>query len=317
MHISSITIKRKLAKALERFSFGKRAPLAKADPRSQSWARSVRSYEEVPSVYRSFLDALPGSDTSPFPYTVLTPIYIGIYGKAEHERLVCATGSHIHVLERIEDRFTPTSYRLDCISFVETGIILLHAWISIHGLSDTGLASSTTLVFNSVADQVMAPLVECMRSTVACTQGTDVHKGRASLNYLATVNYKFMRYGKRSIRPDDNLGEIIYQPEIHLDLLRWPLFHLSRSISPAHLVILTDRELILIRDDDSQSWLQGSPHGAIRTYVPRNKIKSAGLGIQNNLLLFTITLADNLHIQSLFEESKKAELERLLLHLNA
>lgn len=51
-------------------------PLLAADEQTRlSWLKVIRSYAEVPDVYRSSFAALVGD--SPFPYTVLTPSYAG------------------------------------------------------------------------------------------------------------------------------------------------------------------------------------------------------------------------------------------------
>src|SRR5512146_1111766 len=129
-------MKRLLAKAPAYFRSPRGAHPAPAGPRTQSWAQLIRSCEEVPKVYRAFFDALPASETDPFPYTVLTPAFKGVRGKPERERLACIVGAEIHLLERIEDRFACTSYRLGDIAYIESGVILLYSWITIHGLSD-------------------------------------------------------------------------------------------------------------------------------------------------------------------------------------
>jgi hypothetical protein len=310
-------MKTTLVKVLAHLGFSGNTRLAPADPRSQSWARLARSYEEVPNVYRAFLDALPANEASPFPYTLLTPTFKGIYGKPEHERLVCAAGSHIHVLERIENRFASTSYHIDNISYVECGVILLYAWITIHGLADSGLVSSTTFAFNTVTDHIMYPLIVRMRSAQGYATVVDHGADRPRLSYLADLNFKFMSYGERSLLPGENVVQIIYQPEIRREVLGALGFQLSRSISPAHVVILTDREIILLRDDDSQRWLRGSPHGAIWAYVPRQRIGSVTLGSRdNNMLSLSIDLRGDLRIESMFESSKADQLESLLQWLN-
>lgn len=288
-----------------------------ADPRTQSWAHVVGSHEDVPDVYKSFFDALPTNEEAPFPYTVLTPTFKGIYRKPEPERLVCAAGSSIHILERIEGDFHRTSYRLDAICSVETGLILLHSWITIHGFSDRGVFVSTTLIFNSVTDHVMAPFVERVRSATVCHNDADLRMERTQFSYLAEANFKFMSYAERSISPGERVVQTIYQPEIRLELLRLLGFSLARPVSPAHLCILTDSELILISDDDSQRWLHGSPHGAIWTYMPLKKIASVSLSSQeSDVLALSVRLHGDLLIEPLFEASKEAELKRLLRQLN-
>ena len=287
------------------------------DSCARSWAIPLKSYQEIPEVYRSFLDALPPSEMDPFPYTALTPTFRGIHHKPEHERLVCKAGDRIHVLERLGDGFAPTTYCLDSISCVELGTILLYSWITVNGCSVDGRPVSSTLMFNSTTDHVMAPFVEHIRSAWR-GDGAEIRQGGNRFAYLAAANRKFMSYAERSVPPGEFVIQSIYQPPIRRNLLSLPGFSFSRLISTAHLCILTNDELILIRDDDSQRWLRGSPHGAIWHYVPRSKIRSASIDV-NGKDVFTLSLClfGGFQIESLHHASKRDEVEQLLHGINS
>jgi len=283
---------------------------------SESWAQAVASYQELPASYIPFFDALRDAERTPFPYTVLTPTFKG-HRKQENEKLVCRVGENVWVLEKIRDGLSSTCFPLADICYVENGMILLHSWITIHGVNSTGVPTSATLKFNSVTDHVMAPLVESMRPSLT-GQGVPV-AGRDSsqFDYLARQSFKFRSYAEATIRPDEPVVETILQPEICSKLVRLSFVSLSRAVAPAHLTILTDCELIDIRDDISQRWLNGHPHGGIWTYVPLSRIVSISLGSQKkNTLVLSIWLPGKQRFDSVFEASARAELERLIEHVN-
>jgi len=283
------------------------------DPRSRSWARQVNSYADLPEIYCAFLGGLSSLQGQPFPYTVLTPTFKDGHGCPENERLLCSMGRDVHVLEMINGLLHTTTYPPEGITFLEWGIILLHAWITIHGQDSEGRFQSTTLRFNSVTDHIMTPFVERLRPVTTGDAKADLATERSRFNYLAQTHFKFMSYGRGSIRPGANVFRILLQPQIRREMLRLLGFSISRLVSPAHLTILTDSELILIRDDDSQRWTKGSPHGAIWTYVPRTKIIETSLSsAADGTQLLSIDLPGDLRIQALFDGSQGPDLEQML-----
>jgi len=283
---------------------------------SESWAQAVASYPELPATYKPFFDALPDAERTPFPYTVLTPTFKG-HRRPENEKLVCRIGASVWVLEKIGDRLSSTCFPLADICYVENGMILLHSWITIRGVNSNGVLTSSTLKFNSVTDRVMAPLVEAMRPSLTGPGAPAAGRDSSQFAYLATQSFKFRSYAQATIRPGESVVQTILQPEIRSKLVRLAFVSLSRAVAPAHLTILTDCELIDIRDDISQRWLNGHPHGGIWTYVPLSRIVSISLDSKKkNTLVLSVCLPGRQHFDSVFEASARAELERLIEHVN-
>src|SRR5512135_1850733 len=142
-----------------------------------SWARVAESYDEVPAVYRDWLDPLiRGRET--FPYVVLTPTYEGYFHR-ENEKLVCLLDRSLHIVERARERLVPTTYLIDDIGTIEAGSILLRAWLTVRGLAESGIVSSTTLKFNTVSDRLFAPFLTEIRSGSYPPSGTSLDAERA------------------------------------------------------------------------------------------------------------------------------------------
>jgi hypothetical protein len=286
------------------------------DTRARTWARRVESLRDLPELYRPYFDSLPAERMEPFPYTVLTPTFKDIPRRAEREKLVCLLGDELLILEHLDDRLAQTRFPLSGRCFVERGVILLQAWITIRGETSGGGAQSATLRFNSVTDHIMAPFVDRLRPSPAVTSAVDLDAERQRFNYLAQTHYKFYSHGRSSIQPGARVQHILLQPEIrrtHFALLGYSL---SRRLSPAHLIVLTDTELILIRDDESQYWLKGAAHGAIWSYVARNLITSLALTPgQHGLLMLQVKLKDGTALQAAFESSAEPELRHLIQQL--
>jgi hypothetical protein len=298
-------------------SFGKeKLPvLTAAEQTRLSWARRVKSYDDLPELYKGFFDALPPHERNQFPYTVLTPTFKG-FRKPENEKLICMPGERVCVLESIENKVLPVCYPLADINYVEAGAILLYAWITINGLDEQGQLASSTLKFSAVTDSLLAPYVESMRPRISEAREAYLWTETDHFDSLANTNFKFMSYAKKSIRPGEKVIQSLFQPEIRTELFKLYAVTISRSVSPAHLSILTDSELIIIRDDESQRWLQGVRNGGIWTYIPLSKVSSVSLSHkEQNLLVLSICLPENQHVDCLFQDSRKGKVERLLSQL--
>lgn len=275
-----------------------------------SWARAVESYDQLPETYKEFFKTFLG-DTSTFPYAVLTPTFEGFI-RRENEKLILGLDSKIYVLERVRDKLTSTCYPLDGINYVEVGTILLKSWIRISGVADNGALTSSTLRFNAVTDYLFTPILSKMRP--ASTPGdTDQNSERAKFDYLVHLNFKFMNYARRSLVPGEKVIHTILQPEICATILTLFGRSLFRTISAAHLDILTDKELIMIRDKNNIGRSDNTRYGGIWNYIPLDRIMSVSLTpSKNNLLVLSIHLPQDDHIDSLFSVSNQQEVELFL-----
>jgi hypothetical protein len=178
--------------------------------------------------------------------------------------------------------------------------------VIISGVNSDGVPTSSTLTFNSVTDHIMAPFVACMRPAANAERAVHLGADASRLNLPREVSFKFRNYAERSIRPGERVTQTVLQPEIRGEIMRLFGLSLSKSISPAHLTVLTDCELINIRDDDSQRWMKGSPHGGIWTYIPLGKIASVSVsGRENDLLVLSIRPLGDLRINSVFLASNE------------
>lgn len=274
--------KRSLLARMVAAVWGREQPALLDDPCASTWAREVKCYGELPEIYQPPFGKLLSHRAGPFPYTVVMPTFKGGSRRPQTERLVFKLGREIHVLVDSEGGLGAARYPIESIEFVERGSILLHAWITICGQDSEGELRSTTLRFNAVTDHIMAPLIEAMRAPAACGSSADLAGERRRFDFLGASHFKFMSYAKASIRPGARVIQCAFQPERRSKLIRLFSISVSRLESPAHLAILTDSELILIRDDATQRWSKGPPHGAIWTYIPRRQITNTWLSSGSN-----------------------------------
>ncbi len=126
------------------------------------------------------------------------------------------------------------------------------------------------------------------------------------------VNYKFMNYAKRSLLGGEKVVHAILQPEIRKSLLTILGKTYYRTLDPTHMSILTDRELIMIREETRKSG--DDRYGGIWQYIPLHKI--AGLSVNEKdggLLALAIQLPHNAQFEYLFQPSVQQELDQLVV----
>ena len=283
-----------------------------------SWARVAEFYDEIPSAYRAWLDPLIRGRES-FPYIVVTPTYEG-YFRRENEKLVCMLDGTLHIVERARDRLVPASYRLDDISTLEVGAILLRAWITVRGLATGGVPSSSTLRFNTVTDRLFAPFVSAFRLGSRPPAGAVSDAERAKFDELLTRNYKFMNYSRGSLMPGEVVQCYVLQPEIRERLFRLFGRSLSRCVSPTHIAILTDRELIVISEESGSVWQSfgAVKYGGIWQHVPLERISSASLTTrEDGRINLAVHLPRDERLDMLFSPAGRAEVESLVERLDS
>lgn len=281
--------------------------LSAAEQTRQAWAKRLYSLAEVPEIYRGFFNTLPL-----FPYTVLTPSYEGFLVKV-NPKLVCSFDNQIYVLEYRSNRLEVTCYPVQQVSYIEAGTILLKSWIKISGVTPNGLASST-FQFSSVTAYLLYPIIEPIRLTSPSSNlPTDLQTERDKFDYLLNLHFKFMNYARHSILPGEQVVASLLQPEIQtrvLTLLNKTFYH---TISPAHLSILTDRELITIKEDVEIQTGHGTRYGGIWTYIPLNKITGMTLAERDSATLtLSIHLPENDEVSFIFTMGNRSELEQFV-----
>ena len=279
-----------------------------------SWSKVIEFYEFLPDIYKGFFEAQI-VDGQQFPYTVFTPSFVKSRGKTT-EKVVCDFNDAIHILEKKGSQVITKSYPYATIYTLEVGSILLSSWLTISGVTSTGAAGVSTVEFNTSSTRHFAPFLTKLRPA---SQGADEIKLRAEkdkFNYLSTLNFKFMNFGRNSQVYGGTVLQIVLQPEIKEPI--WAMLGnmFQQTISTAHLTILTNQELILIRDIGGDKDVRKRHYGGIWEYIPLRSLKSVTWSeTKNGWLTFSITVFPNRTIEKLFAVSSKPELEQLCAQL--
>lgn len=280
-----------------------------AEQTKSSWARRVPSYAAAPPAYQEFFEPLQATGQD-LPYAVLAPSYEGFLHRAT-EKLVCAFGQAIHVLEKSGNTFEATRFPLAGISDVQVRTVLLDAHVKICGLTEHGAPACCTIRFNAVTDYLFRPIVEWIRRAILGAGDVPQDSQRERFDHLVRVNYKFMNYARHSLLPGEQVIQSILQPEIRESALSLLGKTYYRTLSPTHMSILTAGELITIREEHRRGQ---DRYGGVWDYVPLNKIVSLSLSEKGTGLLgLSIGLPAGASLDCLFQASAKRDLEQLIM----
>lgn len=276
----------------------------------RTWAIRLKTFEDVPEEFKS---AFPDA-AKPFPYTVLIPEDKLSRANKRNKQMICAYDDHFVLLEQIDDETESVSVQFADVFYLERGMILLHSWLEIVTAS-----GSYTLTFNTTNEALFNPIIEKIRQGMSGDRALVVTNGGekgtpdlAQFDYLESVNYKYLNYGRKSIRPTDAVVSIAYQPEQTIKELSFFQQTIFRRYKTSHLAILTAQELILIREPTSIRTNRDNTDGGIFTYIPRRQIRniSFAAGGENAPCIMEIALPENEFLACEFSSANE-ELKRL------
>lgn len=297
--------------------------LSAAEQTRQSWARPIQSVDEIPIAYRNYLETHFPAPEACLP-AVLTPTFSGFL-RQDNEKLVFAHAESLYILERTPAAVLPAVFPFSEINLIEVGVILLKAWLLVRGLVDGQLRSST-LRYNSVTGYLFDPLISGIRSALSEARSgrqdaslVDLRQEKARFDPLRKQHFKFMNYARKSLLPGARVITYSLQPEIRrprFTVLGHPLF--QRMLDTTHLCILTEGELIVIRDDPSS--VRSSDHtryGGVWDYLPLRHVLAAELQARADALALALHLSGNDCLEVLFSTDRRAEAEQLCAQVKA
>lgn len=285
-----------------------------SDQRAEwTWAKVIGSYEALPEPYWETLGSLLGGGRG-FPYIVLTPAY-DTFRTRVSEKLACVMDCEIHVLERSGKVVTTTCYPIESIRYVEVSSILLDYQVKIHGLTNQGVQASSIFRCSAATDYLFTPVLRKIRMCGALQQGLTDVRDTAPFDPWYRLNFKFMNFARSSLLGGEKVVCAVLQPEIKVERFRIPGKTYYRTVFPTHTCILTNRELILIREEALQD--RKDKYGGIWDFIPLDKIASLAVSSKNgHLLALCIRLLTNEEFECLFEEAAAKEVDELAVRFH-
>jgi hypothetical protein len=276
----------------------------------EAWTSLIEAYEDVPEIYRDAFEQLV-LDHARFPYTLLAPSLIKSMGRTT-EKLIVDAREAIHLLERNGSQVIKKSYPYQNIFTVELGSILLGSWLTISGTDNTGAEANSTIDFNTSSLPLYSIFIDKLRPAPSSYEETQLKTEKDKFDYLSTSSFKLMNYGRESLVCGERVTQILLQTEIKRPV--WAVLGnwIDQTVSPAHLTILTDLELILIEDVTHDRKVSQAKYGGIWQYIPLHSIKTAAWReMKSGWITFSINISPDKIIEKLFEASHRNEIEQL------
>jgi hypothetical protein len=282
-----------------------------------AWTKVIESYEAIPASYASFFEAQHQAN-QPLPYLVLTPPLDKAQFKST-EKLLYEANEALWILERVGSQVVAKSYPYQTLQRLEMGNVLLYSWLTLRGLTSEGLASSTTIEYNpAVGEQHLEVFIKKLRPNLPPTDEAEFSAEKNKFNPLSTLNFKLMNFGRSSLVRGAKVIQILFQPEIRTTRWKFLNWTFSRLITPAHLAILTDREIILIQDKPSTKELPGGKYGGVWQYLRLNSLAAVSLAeTGEQRVTLRLELTSNETLEKIFAASSQPELEQFVSQLQA
>ncbi len=231
----------------------------------ESWAQIIASRAALPAIFR---DSIPADGA--LPYTVHLPD-VGLGLRREKLKLVCLYSDCISIPENARSgAIVSVNYHLDSIHRIIHGTIFLHSWIELHGLVE-GKPKASTITYNTIGEDALKPIIAALRKSTRGAKGG--RSSRPEFAFLNRANLKFYRYISAEVLPDETVAQVLYQPELRARALH--IF--PRVLVPRHIVVLTDKEIVLMRDADwRMSKASGRfSYGIVRSFIPLKDVEDA------------------------------------------
>jgi hypothetical protein len=280
-----------------------------------SWPREIKSYEELPEAFRDIFD-LYFLNPTPFPYTIFElPDRWG--RRKANAKLIVACKDVIYIFEKNKKEVSGTHFCFKDIDYVENGTVLLHSWMTLNGVSDRG-RSSLAVEYNTVVENMFKHIVEKFRIAANNLDQSELQKGllkneHRKFDYLSTINFKYMNFSRRSIMPGEKVIQIVFQPDLRVKVYKF----FQKMLLFTHILILTDHELIIVKDDESLKRTHVVRYGGIWNYIPLSNITSLTLRDHETdpTTDLEITLAHGGKLNSTFSLELKSQVEQLISEL--
>lgn len=271
-------------------------------------AKVLDTLERIPEVYREFFEPYHSAGET-LPYAVLTPAYKAP-GETITAKLVCVIDHTFYVLEEKDNSLTKVSYPIDEINYVEVIHRPADMIVKINGFTNLGLLTTSVFGCDKTTDNILAPLFRPIRLRIDSLNEKAPSRRMERLDRWKELNAQVIDMARHCLMTGETVIESVLQPEI-----RPSIFSLDKVLrgdrSPTHICILTDKELVMIREDPSLG--KKDQYGGVCNFIPLNKIHSLVTSQKgDDLLVVSTSIAGGNTFESLFDLSIQNDVNRFL-----
>ncbi|MTI58340.1 hypothetical protein [Geosporobacter ferrireducens] len=267
------------------------------------WARRIEGFEDIPNHFKEYFQVFVKDDG--LPYTILAPEHRWGRRKA-NEKMICIHEKYISYLERNNHKIVHKVYPLEDIIQIEHGKILLYSWIKISACIDNAL-DCFIVEYNTVTEFLFAEVITIIRTSIGTLNELLYKKEKSDIDKIELLEYKFKNYARYCLLPESEVIGLVFQQKIKKRCLGF----LHKNISPTHLVMLTNKELIIIKEDDKMT-KSTSAYCQIYNYIPLNKIKMLTVNRDSGtMIMLRIQLINETRVQIKYEPAQENALYQM------
>jgi len=247
---------------------------------TQYWSAVIREYKDIPIEYSIYFPII----SKELPYIIRIPEIKVPRELKRYEKLFCIYDEKVRVLEKKQGVVSKQEFPLDSITYMVHGELLLYSWLDIHAV-----AGGVRIPYNTVNDGIFNPIITAIRRKLfketRLRYNNEEHELELDkLDYLRERSYKFFNFGQRALLPGAVIRSSVFQNH---------LSGFAKSVAAA-LFILTDKELILLREEELPRNRKIPNYGIIFTFVPLVQITAVHFSSGT----INITLTNNEIIRS-------------------
>ncbi len=279
------------------------------------WPQIIGIKDAIPKEFKSILNTAALRDSPTFPYVIYTPDYHWEMGEKGFRfvnlksTLVVLDKNRVHIFKKSESKTMSTTFKFDDICYIERGCILLFSWIKICGNNG---GSTASMEFNTTAERIFKPIVEKIRLHYNNNSNLSTGANPKPFDHQKNISIKMWSYAydiKKSFLPGQDIIDTVYQSRIFKSNLK----KISSLISYSHFTILTNKELILIKEEQE--------YGAYWKYIPLNRIENISLKESDQskiifknqkIFVLSIILSSREEISILFSPDNRSYIESLI-----
>ncbi|MBN1231405.1 MAG: TetR/AcrR family transcriptional regulator [Anaerolineales bacterium] len=274
-----------------------------ASDTTRSWPKKISSTMEVPKVFLADFPTIKGD----FPFVIFIPEEKGTFFIQRNNKLIYILDENIILLEENRNMIEKNVSKVSDVLYIEYGKVLLDSWIRI-----VTRYADFHVRFSTIADVLFERMIDMIREGVMNTPlpKVSIEKFKHELDqfeFLKTPDYAYMNFGRRSIRSGDRVESIAYQRQLCIQ--DYKLFNLSllKKVATPHLSILTDNELILLKENKQVKIEKESTYKGITTFIPLQNIKNISFSpiADNGLRLMEIQIPCGNSIKMKYESVNK------------
>ena len=264
----------------------------------------IKQVSELPEPLQTpFAGELKGG--MPFPETLYIPACQ--WGEETcPDKIVADFEDRLLILEQDDEGVQRWVFPHGQINYVQNGRILLESWILVSGMID-GERKSHMILYNSVDEKKVLPLINTLRKRVNHMSEQEFNNQEEFMD-LYPDNLKFFNYSNRSVIKGEKVLFTLYQDSIKNRFYRV----IDNRIAPSHILILSDKEIIIITETLSKH-KEADSYSGVFTYISLHQVKDVlFLERAKNQFSLDIIMTGDDRITSAYTDDKEGELRQFV-----